>query len=232
MSRSPLLLLPGLLNTRRVFDPQVEALADIASFTIPELWHHDTMAAMAEAALAAAPPTFALCGFSMGGYVAFEILRRAPERVERIALIDTQAAPDSPETAARRRGFIEQTQIGRFHGIHPTLLPQLVHPSRIADESITQPLFDMACDIGGNGFVRQQQAILGRADSRPLLVEIEIPTLVIVGRQDRVTPLPRAQEMASDIANARLEVIDDSGHMTPLEKPAEVSAALRRWLTQ
>ena len=232
MSRSPLVLLPGLLNTRRVFDPQVEALADVASCTIPELWHHDTMAAMAEAALAEAPPTFALCGFSMGGYVAFEILRRAPERVERIALIDTQAAPDSPETAARRRGFIEQTRIGRFHGIHPTLLPQLVHPSRVSDESITQPLFDMACDIGGDGFVRQQQAILGRADSRPLLVEIEMPTLVIVGRQDRVTPLPRAQEMASDIANARLDVIDDSGHMTPLEKPAEVSAALRRWLTQ
>jgi pimeloyl-ACP methyl ester carboxylesterase len=90
----------------------------------------------------------------------------------------------------------------------------------------------MACEVGGDGFVRQQQAILGRADSRPLLVEIEMPTLVIVGRQDRVTPLERAQQMASDIANARLEVIEDSGHMTPLEKPAEVSAALRRWLTQ
>ena len=232
MPRQTLVLLPGLLNTRRVFDPQVEALADIADFTIPELWHHDTMAAMADAVLARAPATFALCGFSMGGYVAFEIFRRAPERVERIALIDTQAAPDSPETAARRRGFIEQTRIGRFHGIHPTLLPQLVHPSRVDDESITQPLFDMACEIGGDGFVRQQQAILGRADSRPLLVEIEMPTLVIVGRHDRVTPPERAQQMASDIANARLEVIDDSGHMTPLEKPAEVSAALRRWLTQ
>ena len=88
MPRSPLVLLPGLLNTRRVFDHQVEALADVASFTIPELWHHDTMAAMAEATLAVAPPSFALCGFSMGGYVAFEIFRRAPERVERIALMD------------------------------------------------------------------------------------------------------------------------------------------------
>jgi len=212
MPRSPLLLLPGLLNTRRVFDPQVEALADIADFT--------------------APPTFALCGFSMGGYVAFEIVRRAPHRVERIALMDTQAGPDSPETAARRRGFIEQTRIGRFHGVHPTLLPQLVHPSRVSDPAVTQPLLDMATEVGGDGFVRQQQAILGRTDSRPLLVEIEMPALVIVGRQDRVTPLERAQQMASDIANARLEVIEESGHMTPLEKPAEVSAALRRWLTQ
>lgn len=90
----------------------------------------------------------------------------------------------------------------------------------------------MASEIGGDGFVREQQAILGRADSRPLLVEIEMPVVVIVGRQDLVTPLARAQEMATDIAYARLEVIEDSGHMTPLEKPAEVSAALRRWLTQ
>jgi len=232
MPRSPLVLLPGLLNTRRVFDHQVEALADIADCTVPELWHHDTMAAMAEATLAVAPPSFALCGFSMGGYVAFEIYRRAPERVERIALMDTQAGSDSPGTAARRRGFIEQTRIGRFHGIHPTLLAQLIHPSRVADESITQPLLEMASEIGGDGFVREQQAILGRADSRPLLVEIEMPVVVIVGRQDLVTPLARAQEMATDIAYARLEVIEDSGHMTPLEKPAEVSAALRRWLTQ
>lgn len=232
MSRSPLLLLPGLLNTRRVYDHQVEALADIADFTIPDLRHHDTMAAMAEAALRGAPPTFALCGFSMGGYVAFEIFRRAPQRVERIALMDTQAGPDSPETAARRRGFIEQTGIGRFHGIHPTLLPQLVHPSRVTDKALSQTLLDMATEVGADGFVRQQQAILGRADSRPLLVDIEMPALVIVGRQDLVTPVARAEEMATGIANARLVVIEDCGHMAPLEKPAEVSAALRRWLTQ
>ena len=232
MPRSPLVLLPGLLNTRRVYDHQVEALADIADFTIPELWHHDTMAAMAEATLALAPPTFALCGFSMGGYVAFEIFRRAPQRVERIALMDTQAGPDSPETAARRRGFIEQTRIGRFHGVHPSLLPQLVHPSRAADAAVTQPLLDMATEVGGDGFVREQQAILGRADSRPLLVDIEVPALVVVGRQDLVTPPARAEEIATDIANARLVVIEECGHMAPLEKPAEVSAALRRWLTQ
>ncbi len=232
MPRSPLVLLPGLLNTRRVYDHQVEALADIADCTIPELWHHDTMAEMAEATLALAPPTFALCGFSMGGYVAFEIFRRAPQRVERIALMDTQAGPDTPETAARRRGFIEQTRIGRFHGVHPTLLPQLVHPSRVSDPAVTQPLLDMATEVGGDGFVREQQAILGRADSRPLLVEIEVPAVVIVGRQDLVTPPSRAEEIATDIANARLVVIEECGHMAPLEQPAEVSAALRRWLTQ
>lgn len=232
MPRSPLVLLPGLLNTRRVYEHQVEALQDIADIVVPELWHDDTIDAMAETALAAAPPTFALCGFSMGGYVAFEIFRRAPTRVERIALIDTQAAPDSPESRTRRQAFIEQTRLGRFHGVHPTLLPQIIHPSRLKDAAVTQPILDMAKEIGGDGFVRQQQAILGRPDSRPLLVEIEVPAVVIVGRQDMATPLPRSQQMAADIANAQLVILEECGHVSPLERPAEVSAALRRWLTQ
>lgn len=232
MPRTPLVLLPGLLNTRRVFEHQAEALQDIAEIAIPELWHHETIAAMAEAVLEAAPPTFALGGFSMGGYVAFEVFRRAASRIERLALIDTQAAPDSPETRTRRQAFIEQTGLGRFHGVHPTLLPQIIHPSRLKDAAVVQPILDMAQEIGGEGFVRQQRAILGRPDSRPLLVEIEIPTAVIVGRQDLATPLPRAQEMAADIATAQLVVVEECGHVSPLERPAEVTAALRRWLTQ
>jgi len=232
MPRSPLVLLPGLLNTRRVWEHQVEALQDIADITIPELWHHDSIGAMADTVLAGAPPRFALGGFSMGGYVAFEVLRRAPDRVERLALLDTQAGPDSPESTARRHGFIEQTRLGRFHGVQPALLPQIVHRSRLQDPAVTQPIFDMAREIGAEGFVREQQAIMGRADSRPLLVDIEVPTVVIVGRQDQATPLPRSQEMAADIANARLVVLEECGHMAPLEKPAEVSASLRRWLTE
>jgi pimeloyl-ACP methyl ester carboxylesterase len=232
MPRSPLVLLPGLLNTRRVYEHQVEALQDIADITIPELWNDDTIGAMAETVLAGAPPKFALGGFSMGGYVAFEVFRRAPERVERIALIDTQAAPDSTETRTRRQAFIEQTRLGRFHGVHPTLLPQIIHPTRLKDTAVTQPILDMAKEIGGDGFVRQQQAILGRPDSRPLLVEIEVPAVVIVGRQDMATPLLRSQEMAADIANAQLVILEECGHVSPLERPTEVSAALRRWLTQ
>lgn len=232
MPRTPLVLLPGLLNTRRVFEHQVETLQDIAEIVVPELWHHETIADMAEAALAASPPTFALGGFSMGGYAAFEIFRRAPERIERLALIDTQAAPNSAESRTRRQAFIEQTRLGRFHGVHPTLLPQIIHPSRLKDTAVTQPILDMAKEIGADGFVRQQQAILGRADSRPLLVEIEMPAVVIVGRQDMATPLQRSQEMAADIANAQLVIIKECGHVSPLERPAEVSAALRRWLTQ
>lgn len=232
MPRPTLVLLPGLLNTRRVFEQQIEALSDIAECVVPELWHHDTIGAMAEATLALAPSPFAVVGFSMGGYVAFEIMRRATGRVERLALIDTQATPDTAESTKRRRALLEQTKIGRFHGVQRTLLPQLLHRRHINDAAITQPIFDMAQEIGADGFVREQRAIIDRADSRHMLVEIDIPTVVIVGRQDQVTPLPRSEEMAADIASSRLVVLEECGHMSPLEKPAEVTAALRRWLSQ
>jgi len=227
-----LLLLPGLLNTRRLWESQIADLADVAEVTVPELWHHASIGEMAEAALKVAPERFSLGGFSMGGYVAFEILRRAPARVERLALMDTQATPDTPEATARRRGFVEQTKMGRFHGVQPSLLPQIVHRSRLADQSVIQPIVEMAAEVGADGFCRSQVAMIDRTDSRPLLVEIKQPTLVLVGRQDIATPLARAQEMAADISHSQLVVIEQSGHMTPLEKPAEVSAALRRWLTQ
>jgi pimeloyl-ACP methyl ester carboxylesterase len=232
MPRTTLVLLPGLLNTRRVFEQQIEALSDTADCIVPELWHHDTMGAMAEATLAMAPPTFALVGFSMGGYVAFEILRRAAEKVERLALMDTQATPDSAESTKRRRALLDQTKIGRFHGVQRTLLPQLVHPRHIDDAAISQPIFDMAQEIGADGFVREQQANISRPDSRPLLVDIEVPTVVMVGRQDQTTPLVRSEEMAADISTSRLVVLEECGHMSPLERPAEVSAALRRWLSE
>lgn len=230
--RASLVLVPGLLNTGRVFAHQVEGLADVADCVSAEPWHHDSIGAMAEAALAAAPPTFALAGFSMGGYVAFEMVRRAPQRVERLALIDTQATPDSAESTARRQALLEQTRIGRFHGVQRSLLPQLVHRRHINDAAITQPIFDMAAEVGAEGFVREQRAIMGRADNRPLLSGIAVPTVVIVGRQDRVTPLPRSEEIAADIASSQLAVIEECGHMSPLEKPAEVTAALRRWLNR
>jgi len=232
MPRPTLVMLPGLLATRRVFQPQIDALSDFVDIVVPELWHHDSMAAMAEAALAMAPARFALAGFSMGGYVAFEIMRRAAARVERLALIDTQATPDAAEATARRHGLMEQTKIGRFHGVQPSLLPLILHPSHIAQPAIVQPILDMALEVGAEGFVNETRATMARPDSRPLLVDIEVPTVVIVGRQDLTTPLVRSEEMAADIATSRLVVLEDCGHMGPLERPAEVTAALRRWLSE
>jgi pimeloyl-ACP methyl ester carboxylesterase len=232
MARPTLVLLPGLLNTRQLFKRQIADLADLVDVVVPELYRHDTIGAMAQATLDAAPERFALGGFSMGGYVCFEILRRAPERVERLALMDTQAVPDSPEASARRRGFIEQSKMGRFHGVQPALLPQIVHRARLEDTTVVQPILDMSKEVGAQGFINEQTAMIARPDSRHMLADIDVPTVVIVGRQDQATPLPRSQEMAADIANARLVIIEECGHMSPLEKPAEVSATLRRWLTQ
>ena len=232
MARPTLVLLPGLLNTRQLFERQIADLSDLVDVVVPELYRYGSIGAMAEAALDAAPERFALGGFSMGGYVCFEILRRAPQRVERLALMDTQATPDTPEATARRRGFIAQTGLGRFHGVQPSLLPQIVHRDHLGDQSIIQPILEMAAEVGADGFCREQTAMIGRPDSRPLLVDIKVPTLVLVGRQDIATPLVRAEEMAADIGHSQLVVIEKCGHMAPLEKPAEVSAALRRWLTQ
>ncbi len=235
MTKKTLVLLPGLLATRRVWQNQIEALSDIADIVVPKLYEYDSMGAMAEAALAAADRQanggpFALAGFSMGGYVSFEILRRAGQRVEQLALVDTQATPDTPEATARRRGFIEQTKIGRFKGVQPAIMPMILHPSRFQDTGVTQPILDMALEVGAEGFVREQHATMARPDSRPMLGSIRVPTLVIVGRQDLTTPLARAEEMAATIPHARLVVIEECGHMSPLEKPAEVTAALRKWL--
>ena len=232
MAPPTLVLLPGLLNTARVFAPLIAALGDAANVVVPELYQCESIEDMAEAALGLAPERFALGGFSMGGYVAFEILRRAPERVERLALIDTQASPDLPESTARRRAFVDQSKIGRFHGVTSTLMPSLIHPSRLSDTSVTAPIVEMAAQIGADGFAREQRAIMARPDSRPLLVDIKVATIVISGRQDRTVPLARAEEMAADISHSQLVVLEQCGHMAPLEKPVELAAALRRWLSQ
>jgi pimeloyl-ACP methyl ester carboxylesterase len=232
MERPTLVLLPGLLNTRRVYEPVIAELGGAVNVIVPELIAYDSMGAMATAALAQAPQRFALGGFSMGGYVALEIMRCASQRVERLALIDTQAGPDSPQATGRRRGFIEQSQLGKFHGVQPSLLPHLVHPSRIADPDVVQPILDMGIEIGPEGFMREQRAIMARQDSRHMLADIKVPTVVIHGRQDMSIPLSRGRELAADIANARLVILEECGHMAPLERPREVADALGRWLKQ
>src|SRR5438093_50128 len=166
MAKPTLVLLPGLLNTRRLFEQQIADLAELVDVVVPELFHHDSIGGMAEAALAAAPERFFLGGFSMGGYVCFEILRRQPERVERLALMDTQAVPDTPEASARRRGFIEQSKMGRFHGVQPSLLPQIVHRTRLEDPAVVQPILEMSKEVGAKGFINEQTAMIARPDSR------------------------------------------------------------------
>lgn len=230
MKRLALLALPGLLCDERLWQSQAAALAPDHPVTSFALVPHDSMAALAAAALARAPAgRFALAGLSMGGYLALEIMRQAPERVAALALLDTSARPDSAEQTAFRRAAIAQSA-GDFDAVMRAFLPRLVHPSRLDDASLVAPIAAMARAIGRDGYVRQQEAIIGRTDSRPTLADIRCPTLVLCGRDDMLTPLELSEEIAAGIAGARLVVVENAGHMTTMERPAEVTAALRSWL--
>lgn len=227
----PLALLPGLLLDARLWQPQRDALADIAEIRVPDLTQADSMEGLADAVLSIMPERFALAGLSMGGSVAFEVVRRAPERVTRLALLDTRARVDPPEQAARRRGFMELARKGRFRGVTPQLLPSLIHPDRLKDAALTQLIMEMAEAVGRDAFLRQQTALLNRPDNLPLLPWIDVPTLVLCGRQDALTPLHYSEEMHAGIRGSRLVIVEEAGHLPPLERPAAVNAALRDWLT-
>jgi pimeloyl-ACP methyl ester carboxylesterase len=176
------------------------------------------------------PARFALAGLSMGGYVALEIMARAPERVIRLALLDTRAQADVPEESKRRRGLIELAEMGQFKGVTPRLLPLFLHEARLDDAALTDTVTRMAQHVGKDAFIRQQHAIMGRRDQMAALVKIHVPTLVLCGREDALTPLADHKAMAAGIAGARLTVVEDCGHLATLERPEEVNAALRRWL--
>jgi len=230
VDRPTLVLCPGLLNDARVFAPQISALGSRVDCMVVDLASHESLIAMASAALAQAPARFALLGFSMGGYVAFEILRRARERVTHLALLDTSARPDTPEQTAQRQAMLRLAQTGAFKGVTPRLLPRLVHPARLDDPSVREPIFAMAASIGRDGFLRQQVAIMGRPDNRPLLSSVQVPTLVMCGREDQLTPPSLSQEIATAVPDAELVLIEDCGHVSPLERPEIVTTAIEAWL--
>lgn len=226
----PLALLPGLLCDARLWEHQARHLAELAEPWVADLTTQDSIAAMADSALAAMPGRFALAGLSMGGYVALEIMRRAPDRVTRLCLIDTSARPDTDAQAERRRGLVAVAGKGTFRGVTRRLLPFLIHHDRVDDAALSSTVMAMAESVGRDAYGRQQQAILGRVDSRPSLSAIACPTMVICGRQDAVTPLDRSEEIAAAIPGARLAVIEDCGHLSALERPQAVTSLMRLWL--
>lgn len=224
-----LLLLPGLLCDEALWQAQVAGLAGVARCVVADVTQDDSLPAMAARALAHAPPRFALAGLSMGGYLAFEVLRQAPDRVTRLALLDTSARADTPEQARRRRGLMALTRSGQFRGVTPRLLPQLVHPAHLGGP-VGQAVMAMAERVGRDAFLRQQAAILGRPDSRPGLPGLRLPALVAVGEADVLTPPELSEEIAAAIPGARLHRIPGCGHLPPMEAPALVTALLRDWL--
>jgi pimeloyl-ACP methyl ester carboxylesterase len=229
-ARIPLVFVPGLLCDDRLWRHQVEHLADLTNPTIADVTKGASMPEMARVVLDAAPERFALAGLSMGGYVALEIMRGAPERVARLALLDTSARADTPEQTATRRQLIELSGNGRFDEVPHRLLPNIVHPDRLDDERLRSTVFAMAEAVGPEAFVRQEEAIIGRPDSREDLRGTPCPTLVLCGREDALTPMHLHEEMAGLIPDSRLRLIEKCGHLSALERPEGVTTALREWL--
>jgi len=168
---------------------------------------------------------------SMGGYIAFAMLRLAPERIAKLALLDTSARPDMPEQKVGREKFIAMAQAGKLNDVVETLTPRFLHRNRANDETLKRIVRDMAAETGAEAFVRQQKAIMSRQDSRPLLSQIGCPTLVLVGEGDELTPPDLAMEIAADILGSTLVVVPGCGHLSTLEQPEVVNAALADWLS-
>ena len=230
MAAIPLLFLPGLLEDADAFAAQIGKLAAIAPCSVADLTRSDSIAAMAADALREAPPgPIAIAGHSMGGYVALEAVRQAPERVAKLALMCTNARADSAESTENRRRLMSLARRD-FPAVIEALMPRLVTAAHLEDRAIIGTITEMALGVGLEAFMRQETAIIGRIDSRPHLAQIRCPTLVLGAREDALMPLETREEMARAIPGARLAVIEDCGHMATLEQPEKVTELLAQWL--
>jgi pimeloyl-ACP methyl ester carboxylesterase len=223
-------MVPGLLCDAALWAHQTRYLADIAECHVATVTEAATVEEMAATVLASAPDRFALAGLSMGGYVSHAIMRQAPERVIKLALLDTSARADTAEQTERRRQLLSMSEIGKFRGVTDRLLPLFVAPDRLGDAELTDEIKAMAERVGADAFYRQQNAIMARPDSGGQLTEYDLPTLVACGRQDALTPLDLHEEIAAAIPGARFAVVEDCGHLSTMEQPQAMTALLRQWL--
>jgi len=230
-----LILIPGLLCDEVVWTHQADSLADLADIRIATNGARDSLVAMAEAIIAQAPARFALAGHSMGGRVALEIIRRVPERVTGLALLDTGHAPLPPgepgslEVVASL-ALVEKARRQGMRAMGWEWLQGMVYPSRLSDAVLVNAILDMIARKTPDLYAAQTQALIGRPDATPLLAKIRCPTLVLCGREDLWSPPVRHEGMCNMIPGSTLSVIPYCGHMSTLEQPAEVSKALRSWL--
>jgi len=227
---TPIVFASGQLLTAAVWAPQIEALSPGREVILADHTHDDTIAGMADRLLAAAPAQFCLVAHAMGGFVAFEVMRRAPERVERLALLATLAPADGPTQTQRRQGYIRLVEEGRFEAVAEERIPMLIAPARRGEAALTQAIRQMARDTGPEIFLRQQRAIMSRPDSRPGLPHITAPTLIVWGEEDGITTAAHQSEILLGVPNARLETLPACGHLLTLEQPERVNGLLAAFL--
>ena len=227
----PIVFIPGLMVTGRIYEHQALELGQRHPVLFANHWSHGSMAEIARAILAVAPSTFALAGMSMGGYVALEIMRRAPERVEKLVLMSTSAKPDTPERSEDRRKQVAAAKsAGNMRAWAKTLYPKLVRPARHEDVPLLREFIEMAEQLGVEAFARQIEAIIGRADSRPLLSEIKVPTLVVASKDDTLITPDNSEEIARGVPDAKLELVEHCGHMGMIERPETYTKLLTGFL--
>ncbi|MEH2512107.1 pimeloyl-ACP methyl ester carboxylesterase [Nitrobacteraceae bacterium AZCC 1564] len=226
----PVVLVPGLACSPRVFVSQLPALWQHGPVTVASPLRDNTMEGIAKHILDGAPPRFALAGHSMGGYVCLEIWRQAPERVARLALLNTYSRPDPSEAVEHRRGWIAEVKQGGYRAVLERLFADAVHPKLVNDAALRQLILDMGNEVGPDAFMRQVEAIMTRADARRLLASITCPTLVLTSDTDRSVPNQASFAMADAIPGAKLVTIPECGHLPSLEKPEALTTALLDWL--
>ncbi len=227
---TPLILLPGMMCDARLFGPQIDALSGSVPLVTFPLIAHDSVHEMAADILATAPPAFALAGLSMGGIVAMEIMRQAPDRVLKVALMDTNPLAEAAEVKARRGPQIEAVQAGKLRHV----MRDEMKPNYLADGPRQGAILDlcmaMATSLGPKVFIRQSRALMDRPDQRDTLSDYPGEALVLCGREDGLCPVERHRMMHDLLPNSVLTIIEGAGHLPTLEKPTETTAALIRWL--
>lgn len=227
-----LLWLPGLLCDEALFAEVNQTLPEWVTPETAQLGYLDSMMHLASKVLQEAPEHFVLGGLSMGGILAFEVYRQAPERVKGLILLDTNAADEKPEVSERRNALVERALNGEFEAITPdVLMPLLIHPSRLGDTRLTDCISTMAINVGIDAFQAHANALASRSDARPLLRDISVPTLVVTGRDDLLCPIGNHLLMAEQIPDVTLHIIADCGHLSTLEQPVNVGQRINAWLS-
>jgi pimeloyl-ACP methyl ester carboxylesterase len=220
------------LCDERLFSPQIAALGDIADCRVMVFSNQSSMLDMSEHLLMHAPTRFSLIGLSLGGYIAFEVVRRALARLERLVLIDTTAFADAPARLQGRATDVAKVQAGGIDALIPELPSRWTHPDHAQHAPLTTLMASMARRIGADGQRRQQEAMRARPDSHADLRGVRIPTLIVCGREDRVTPVSDHQAMHDCVAGSELAIIEHCGHLSSLEQAERVSAVLRSFFLQ
>ncbi len=227
----PVILLPGMMCDARLFAPQIAVLSATRPVMVAPLADGDTVAAMAAAILQYAPPRFALAGLSMGGIVAMEVIRQAPSRITRLALMDTNPLAEAPERAKMR----DQQIVRVLGGALKAVIRDDMKPHYLADGSDRRTILDLCMDmalaLGPDVFARQSRALQTRPDQCETLRGVDVPTLILHGAEDRLCPAERHELMRDLVPGAILARIDDAGHLPTLEQPKPTNEALEKWLT-